>query len=84
MARVRPEGFAGPRILTDPSRQVPLSRPHVGGREEELVVEALRSGRLALGPMIGRFERALAERVGAPYVAAVSSGTAGLHLCVRL
>jgi perosamine synthetase len=34
--------------------------------------------------MIERFERALAERTGAPYVAAVSSGTAGLHLCVRL
>jgi perosamine synthetase len=34
--------------------------------------------------MIERFERALAERVGAPHVAAVSSGTAGLHLCVRL
>jgi perosamine synthetase len=48
------------------------------------VLEALRSGRLALGPMIDRFERALAERVGAPYVAAVSSGTAGLHLAVRL
>ena len=34
--------------------------------------------------MIERFEEALAERVGAPYVAAVSSGTAGLHLAVRL
>ena len=44
----------------------------------------LRSGRLALGPMIDRFERAVAERVEAPFVAAVSSGTAGLHLCVRL
>jgi perosamine synthetase len=44
----------------------------------------LRSGRLSLGPMVDRFERALAERVEAPYVAAVSSGTAGLHLAVRL
>ena len=44
----------------------------------------LRSGRLALGPMIERFEQALADRVGAPFVAAVSSGTAGLHLCARL
>jgi perosamine synthetase len=63
---------------------IPLSSPWVGPREEELVLEALRSGRLALGPMIERFERALAERVGAPHVAAVSSGTAGLHLCIRL
>lgn len=34
--------------------------------------------------MIERFERALAERIGAEHVVAVSSGTAGLHLCVRL
>jgi perosamine synthetase len=44
----------------------------------------LRSGRLSLGPMIDRFEAALAERVEAPYTAAVSSGTAGLHLGMRL
>ena len=65
-------------------QEVPLSAPYVDEREEELVLEALRSGRLALGPMLERFEQALAERVGAPYVAAVSSGTAGLHLGVRL
>ena len=40
----------------------------------------LRSGRLSLGPTIDRFEEAFAEVVGAPYAAAVSSGTAGLHL----
>jgi perosamine synthetase len=34
--------------------------------------------------MVDRFEEALAERVGAARVAAVSSGTAGLHLCMRL
>jgi perosamine synthetase len=67
-----------------PNDPIPLSRPFVGPREEELVLEVLRSGRLALGPMIDRFEQALAKRIGAPYVAAVSSGTAGLHLCVRL
>ena len=61
-----------------------LSAPWIDGREEELVLETLRSGQLSLGPMIDRFEEALAERVGAPYVAAVSSGTAGLHLCMRL
>ena len=65
-------------------RQIPLSAPRLDERDEELVLETLRSGRLALGPMIDRFERALADRVGAAHVAAVSSGTAGLHLCVRL
>jgi perosamine synthetase len=62
---------------------IPLARPVVGAREEELVTEAVRSGRLSLGPMLERFERAFAERLGAAQVSAVSSGTAGLHLAVR-
>ena len=65
-------------------REIALSAPLLDEREEELVLDVLRSGRLSLGPKVERFEHALAERVGAPYVAAVSSGTAGLHLCVRL
>jgi dTDP-4-amino-4,6-dideoxygalactose transaminase len=59
---------------------VPLSGPYLGEREEELVLEVLRSGRLSLGPTVDRFEELIAERVGAPYAAAVSSGTTGLHL----
>jgi perosamine synthetase len=66
------------------TRPIPLSAPWIDGREEELVLETLRSGQLSLGPMIDRFEEALAARVEAPHVAAVSSGTAGLHLCMRL
>jgi dTDP-4-amino-4,6-dideoxygalactose transaminase len=64
--------------------EIPLSAPWLGEREEELVVETLRSGQLSLGPMIDRFEAELAAHVGAKRVAAVSSGTAGLHLAVRL
>jgi dTDP-4-amino-4,6-dideoxygalactose transaminase len=64
-------------------REVPLSGPYLDEREEELVLEVMRSGRLSLGPMVARFEEAFAAKVGAPYAAAVSSGTAGLHLlCV--
>ncbi len=61
-----------------------LSAPYVDERDEELLLEVLHSGRLAFGPLTDRFEELLAERVGAPYVAAVSSGTAGLHLCMKL
>ena len=61
-------------------RPVPLSGPYLDEREEELVLEVLRSGRLSLGPTIDRFEELFARSVGAPYAAAVSSGTAGLHL----
>jgi perosamine synthetase len=66
------------------TRRIPLARPFLDQREEELVVEVLRSGRLSLGPTIERFEEQIAERVGASYAAAVSSGTAGLHLLARI
>ena len=81
MARVRTGGEdAGVKQETRP---VPLSGPYVDERDEALVLEVLRSGRLSLGPTIDRFEELFAERVGAPYAAAVSSGTTGLHLlCV--
>ena len=65
-------------------RSIPLSSPYLDERDEELVLEVLRSGRLSLGPAIDRFEELFAERVGAPYAAAVSSGTAGLHLLCRI
>jgi perosamine synthetase len=63
--------------------QIPLARPSLGEREEELVLEVLRSGRLSLGPMLERFEREFAEWLGVEHAVAVSSGTAGLHLGVR-
>jgi perosamine synthetase len=62
---------------------IPLARPVLGEAEERAVLEVLRSGQLSLGPRVGKFERAFAARVGAPYASAVSSGTAGLHLALR-
>ncbi|MBV8432278.1 MAG: DegT/DnrJ/EryC1/StrS family aminotransferase, partial [Solirubrobacterales bacterium] len=62
---------------------IPLARPVLGEREEQLVLEVLRSERLSLGPRLAEFERAFAQRVGAPFASAVSSGTAALHLGLR-
>ncbi|MFO7572258.1 MAG: DegT/DnrJ/EryC1/StrS family aminotransferase [Gaiellaceae bacterium] len=62
------------------TRNIPLSSPWLDEVEHELVGDVLRSGRLSLGPTIDRFEEAFAGLVGAPFAAAVSSGTAGLHL----
>jgi dTDP-4-amino-4,6-dideoxygalactose transaminase len=70
--------------LSRATTRIPLSRPYLDEREEELVLEVLRSGRLSLGPAIDRFEELVADRVGAPFAAAVSSGTAGLHLLCRI
>jgi len=63
--------------------RVPLARPVLGEREEELVLEVLRSGMLSLGPKLGEFERLFAERIGVDDAVAVSSGTTALHLAVR-
>jgi perosamine synthetase len=62
---------------------IPLARPSLGAREEQLVLEALRSGRLALGPRLASFESAFATALGVSHVSAVSSGTGGLHLAIR-
>jgi perosamine synthetase len=65
------------------TNEVPLARPVVGEREEQLVLETLRSGRLALGPRLAEFEQRFARRLGVEHASAVSSGTAGLHLAIR-
>jgi perosamine synthetase len=64
------------------ARQIPLARPYLDGREEELVLDVLRSGSLALGPVYRRFEEAFAGAAGTRYAVACSSGTAGLHACL--
>ena len=48
--------------VRDRLEQIPLGRPELGEREEELVLEVLRSGRLSLGPM----RRALRARASPP------------------
>jgi perosamine synthetase len=72
------------RGVSTATRRIPLSSPLVDERDEELVLEVLRSGWLSLGPTGPRFEAMLADAAGAAYCAAVSSGTAGLHLCMCL
>jgi pyridoxal phosphate-dependent aminotransferase EpsN len=57
----------------------------VGPRERELLLEAFDSNWIApLGPHVDAFERELAERAGVGHAAALSSGTAALHLALRL
>jgi perosamine synthetase len=69
--------------VTDTGEHIPLARPVIGAREEELVLDVLRSGRLSLGPRLAEFEEAFARRLEVERASAVSSGTAGLHLAVR-
>lgn len=65
--------------------KVHLSPPDVGPRERELLLEAFDSGWLApVGPQVDAFEAELAASVGVGHAAALSSGTAALHLALRL
>jgi perosamine synthetase len=66
-----------------PDEPIPLARPELGEREEELVLEVLRSGRLSLGPRLDEFEAAFARWLGTSSAVATSSGTTALHLAVR-
>lgn len=61
-----------------------LSPPHMGDLEQEYVNEAFASNFIApVGPQINAFEEEFAALVGTKYAAAVSSGTAALHLLLR-
>ena len=65
--------------------RVYLSSPHMGGEELELIKEAFAANWIApLGPHVDGFEKELAAFVGAGHAAALSSGTAALHLALRL
>jgi perosamine synthetase len=62
---------------------VPMSSPDLSPAEREAVLEVLGTPSLSIGPKVLAFEQIVAERVGVRHAVAVSSGTAGLHLCVR-
>jgi pyridoxal phosphate-dependent aminotransferase EpsN len=65
-------------------KRILLSVPHMGGNEEAYVREAFATNWLStIGPNLTAFERAFENRVGLPAVA-LASGTAALHLALRL
>ena len=65
--------------------RVYLSPPHVFGQERALVDEAFSSNWIApLGPHVDAFEKEFSCTVAVPHAVALSSGTAGLHLAMRL
>lgn len=63
--------------------RIPLSAPDVTEAEVEAVSAVLRTSQLSLGPKLEEFEQAAARYIGTSHAVAVSSGTSGLHLCVR-
>ena len=66
-------------------KQIPLTEPHVAGNEEKYVAECLKTPFLSsAGPFLDRFESQFAEYVAGPYAVGCASGTAALHLALRL
>ncbi len=61
---------------------IPISRPCIGEREISNVIEVLRSGMLAQGSFVERFERSFSSYIGSKYAIAVSNGTAALHVAL--
>ena len=63
------------------NKRIFLSPPYMFGIERELVDEAFASNYIApCGPMVERFEKALADNLSIPYVCALSSCTGALDL----
>ena len=64
---------------------IPYGKHDVSDADERAVLEVLRSDFLTQGPAVPRFERAIAERVGAAHAVAVNSATSALHIaCLAL
>ncbi|ALB39067.1 MULTISPECIES: aminotransferase class I/II-fold pyridoxal phosphate-dependent enzyme [Nostocales] len=62
-----------------------LSTPHIGNQELEFVKEAFATNWIApIGPHVDAFEQEFCQITGASHAAAVSSGTAALHLALQL
>mgnify|MGYP000506710807 CR=1 FL=1 len=67
------------------SEQIYMSPPHMSGREQNYVADAFATNWIApVGPYVDQFEQAVCEITGAKHAAALTSGTAALHLALIL
>jgi pyridoxal phosphate-dependent aminotransferase EpsN len=72
-------------VTTQGPERIYLSPPHQGPEDAQLVANAMASNWLApVGPELNAFEREFEAAVGAEHAVAVASGTAALHLALRL
>mgnify|MGYP003513275088 FL=1 len=66
-------------------KRIYLSSPHMGDKEFAFVKEAFDTNWIApVGPHVDLFEKEFCELTGAKYAAALSSGTAAIHLALIL
>ena len=66
-------------------KRIYLSPPHMTGNEQSYISNAFQSNMIApLGPNVDQFEEAIKNYTNVKGAVAVSSGTAALHLALRL
>ncbi len=63
-------------------RNIPVAQPQIGWAERRAVSKVLKSGSLAQGPMVAKFESDFSKFVGDRECVAVNSGTSALHLAL--
>ncbi|HDR7894663.1 MULTISPECIES: aminotransferase class I/II-fold pyridoxal phosphate-dependent enzyme [Bacillus] len=67
------------------NKRIYLSPPHMSGNEQKYIREAFEQNWIApLGPNVDRFEQQISEYIGVSSAAAVSAGTAAIHLALQL
>ena len=72
-------------VITQQKNRIFLSTPHMSGNEQKYIQDAFDTNWIApLGPNVDAFEEELASFVGTRDAAAVSSGTAAIHLALRV
>lgn len=64
--------------------KIPLSIPHLNGKELEYIKAAIDSTWVTMGPFVDRFEEGLGKVAGTSHVVAMSCGTAAIHVALRL
>ena len=76
---------ANPSTARSAAHRIPLAEPLIGGNAARYLAECLETNFVSsVGPFVSRFEEAFAATVGSRFAVACSSGTAALHLAMRV
>jgi dTDP-4-amino-4,6-dideoxygalactose transaminase len=63
-------------------RKIPMAKPFIGESEAKAVYDTVKSGWLSMGPIVEKFEKNFAKRVGSKYAISTNNGTTALHVAL--
>jgi len=64
--------------------RIPWARPEIASTELDEIVDSFKTDWLTMGPKVRKFEAAMAEYLGVPYVVAVTNGTVALDIALKI